>query len=195
MIRALLPRAFLSVALIALAGVASAQGVPKPDDVPSATAPVQSTLCPYIVSPFRFCGVPPEFVLTPQNDNPDISAYFATLEDILALVIVEPFGISTGFTIPGLQDAALEVLAAEAGIPASWIQILERTTVPIAGAEQPNLVYSGVVDGVAIVYSNSIVLLDNALAQFITLEFNVTTYTPRHRDLHTRFLANVQVTP
>ena len=195
MIRALLPRAFLSGALIALAGAASAQVAPNPDDVPSATAPVQSTPCPFIASPFRFCGVPPEFVLPPQNGPPDISAYFATLENFQTIVFVEKSGILDGLTIPVIQDFALETLTTAAGIPVSSIPVLSRSSLTIAGIERPNLVYSGVVDGVAVVYSNSIVLLDNAVAQFITLELDVPSYSPRHRNLHARFLANVQLTP
>lgn len=169
---------------------AMAQVVPK--DGEDATADVP---CPLLLAPVRFCGTSPEFVLTPQTDNADVTSYFATPEDIQAIVVAEPLGLRDGLTIPTLQSAALQILSQSSGQVPAEIPILERASVMIAGQDWPNFVYSGTVDGFPIVYSNSIVLFDGSLAQFVTLEIGVTTYSPRHRDLHSRFLANVQVMP
>ncbi len=176
--------------LLALSLPLQAQVVPKDGEDETAAVP-----CPLILTPIRFCGASPEFVLTPQNDNADVTSYYATPEGIQAIAIVEELGINDGLTISSLQSAALEILSQSSGQVVSKIPILGRASVTIAGTTWPNFVYSGTIDGISIVYSNSIVLFDDSLAQFVTLEVGVTTYSPRHRDLHTRFLANVQVMP
>lgn len=167
-----------------------AQVVPKDGD--DGTAAV---LCPLIVSPVRFCGASPQFVLTPQNDNAEVTSYFTTPEGIQAVAIVEDVGVNDGLTLPGLQDAALEILSATTGEAIADIPILRRTSLIVAGVPRPNMVYRGMLNGQPIIYSNTIVLMEDTVAQFVTLETGAMTLTPRHTDLHLRFLANVQVRP
>lgn len=195
-------RAVLAGALIALASAAHAQAqaqthaqtpaqvTPKDGEDDTAIVP-----CPLISSPIRFCGSLPEFVLTPQDDNAIVTSYFATPEGIQAIVIVEDLGLNDDLTIPGLQDAALQILSDTTGEPVEAIPILGRTSLIVAGLPRPNIVYRGMLDGQSIIYSNTMILMDATIAQLVTLEVGVTTLSPRHTDLHARFLANVQVIP
>lgn len=185
-------RSFILIGLLALTVPlpvsVNAQVVPKDEEDEAAVVP-----CPVVTGSVRFCGTSPEFVLTPQTDNAAITSYYATPEGIQAIIIAEPLGLQDGLTIPALQSAALEILSMSSGQVPSEIPILERSNVTISGTSWPNFVYSGTIDGFPIVYSNSIVLFADNLAQFVTLEVGVTTLSPRHRDLHARFLANMQV--
>ncbi len=173
-----------------------AQAAPKPDPAAIANPDMPSaTLCPVIVAPVRFCGTAPAFALTPQTSNGDVDAFFETPEGVVALMIVEPLPAGRVTTVPDLQQTALQIVAAASGQPVAAIPVLARGSVIVSGVPRPNMVYSGIIDGVSYVYSNSTVLLDDLVIQLITFETGVTTYSPRHRDLHTRFLANVQVMP
>lgn len=181
------------LAAVSLASAALAQQAPKPDVADlNGTSP---DACPLVAPPVRFCGTAPTFTLTPQSVNSELNAYYETPDGIQALIIVENLGRADGLTIPGLQQGALEVLSRATGQPAESHPVLERATIPVMGMPSSNFVYRGVVDGVPIVYSNTMVLQDHSISQFVTLEFDVTIYSPRHRDLHTRFLGNIQVSP
>ncbi len=186
--------ALLALTLAAPAIAQTAPDQPKPEDITAATpAPAGPRDCALVEGPFRFCGTSPQFTLAPQADNADVTAYYVTPEAIQAVAIIETAGRADGLTIDALQAEALEILSVSAGIPAGDIPILGRASVTIDGQDHPNFVYFGNVDGVGIVYSNSIVLLDGAVAQFVTLDIGATTYTSRHRALHDRFVSNVQV--
>ncbi len=176
-----------------LSGAALAQIAPKPDAEDLAgTSP---DACPLVVPPVRFCGTAPAFALTAQSVNAGLDAYYETPDGIQALIIIETMGANGGLTIPDLQRMALEVLSRATGQPAESHPILQRATLPVMGLPSSNFVYLGVVDDLPIVYSNTILLRPDSVSQFVTLESGVTTYSPRHRDLHTRFLGNIQVSP
>lgn len=180
----LLPSLFAAVAVSA-----AAQQAPKPDE--EALDGTSSDACPLVVAPVRFCGTGPAFTLTPQTDNPDVTAYYATPEGIQALMIIEPLGTADGLTVPDMQASALQILSGATGQPAESQPILGRSTIPVMGIPSPNFIYRGVVGGIPIVYSNTMVLREHTVSQFITLETGVTTYSPRHQDLHTRFLGQI----
>ncbi|MEX3015400.1 hypothetical protein [Gymnodinialimonas hymeniacidonis] len=180
-----LPFALLLCGIPALAQVAPKDGdLPMPGSAP----------CPLIAEPVRFCGTSPQFVLTPQADNAEITSYFATPLGIQAIAVVEPIGRTNGLTIERLQDVALQNLAAASGAPVETIPVIQRGQLIIAGGPHPNFVYRGTVDGEMYVYSNSMLLMEDSVAQFVTIESGVTTYSPRHRSLHLQFLDQMQVT-
>ncbi len=174
---------------------AMAQVAPKDGDLPQQPGAeiAGAAPCPLIVEPVRFCGTSPNFVLTPQSENSEITSYYETPEGIQAVAVVEPLGRNDGLTVAAMQQAALENLSQASGVPVSSLPVIERGSNLIAGVSQPNFVYRGTVEGVAYVYSNSMVLMDNAVAQFVTIEVGVTTYSPRHSSVHLRFLEQVQV--
>ena len=190
MIRALtIAVALLSAGLAG--GPLGAQAVPQPKN--PEVAPAEAATCPAVRGPFRFCGAPPQFTLTPQADNAEVTAYFVTPEAIQAVAIHEPLGLRDGLSVPLLERGALRILANAAGITPEAIPILARNTVLIDGTPQSNFVYTAFLDGANIVYSNSMVLLQDQLMQFVTLDIGATTYTDRHRELHERFLSHVRV--
>ena len=166
-----------------------AQVNPKPGD---GTADSE-VLCPVVAGEIRFCGASPEFVLTPQQDNSEVTAYYTTPEDIQVAVIFEGTGSNQGLTVPALQDAALSILSGASGTPVANIPVLERTSVGVDGVPRPNFVYRGNVGGVDYVYSNTMVLLENTVAQLVTIDNGTMVISPAHRDLHMRFTALVQV--
>lgn len=149
--------------------------------------------CRALGASVRFCGSPPDFTLTPQTINSDLTSYFETPEGIQAATVIEEVGTADGLTMADVQNAALENLALAAGMPVSEVPVLSSGSVIIAGVPYPNFVYRGVVDGDMYVYSNSMILMENAVAQFVTIEQGVTTYSPRHQTVHFRFLEQVQV--
>ena len=173
----------LGIALLGPANL-SAQTAPKPDDAQP---------CAPISSDFRFCGAPPEFTLTPQDDNAAVTAFYTTPEGLQVAIIVEELGISDGLNVTGLQEAALTILSQASGTPPPNIPILERRNLVVDGVPRPNFVYRDTVGGQTFVYSNTIVLLDDSVAQFITIDPGQMVMTGTHRDLHMRFLANSQV--
>ncbi|WP_224814813.1 hypothetical protein [Hasllibacter sp. MH4015] len=186
-------RLSLLLLLGVLASPLTAQLVPKDGDDVAADGAQPAAPCPVVSGPFRFCGNSPQFTLTPQGDNADVTAYYVTPEAIQAVAVIEPLGSQDGLTIASMQQSALQILSQSTGTSPGTIPILERGTLDVSATSRPNFVYSGVVDGTPIVYSNTIVLLDQSVAQFVTLDIGARAYTDRHRELHARFLSNIQV--
>ncbi len=182
-------KAWTMLVVAALGAPAFAQISPKDGDLPMpGSAP-----CPLIAEPVRFCGTSPQFVLTPQSDNSEITSYYATPQGIQAIAVVEPIGRADGLTIERLQEVALENLAAAANVSVESLPVIQSGQLIIAGGPHPNFVYRGTVDGEMYVYSNSLLLMENSVAQFVTIEGGVTTYSPRHRSLHLQFLEQMQI--
>ena len=184
----------VALAALLLATPALAQVSPKDGDLPRAgNDVVAAAMCPLIAEPVRFCGLAPEFVPVPQSADDPTTAVFDTPQGLQALAMIENIGRDDGLTVARLQGVALENLSQAAGVPVSDLPIIQRGTLIVGGMTQPNFVYRGTVDGQMYVYSNTIVLMAGSVAQFVTVERDVTTYSPRHRSVHLRFLEQMQV--
>lgn len=169
---------------------------PKDGDAPSGigVAPMpSSTDCATIDGPFRFCGSMPSFEMIPAADDSGLSAFYMTPEGIQAIAIIEDVGLNHGLTLADLRQSALEIVAEAAGVSIREITLVERSTVMVRGQVQPNFVYSTNIDGTVYTYSNTMIILPDTVAQFITVDTGTSNYTPRHRDVHNRFLSGLQI--
>lgn len=168
--------------------------VPKPGDPPSADMVIQpDSACGLVQQPVRFCGMAPDFVLTPQFENPEIVAFYTTPSGVSALFIVENLGTDDGLTIASVQDTALGILAATMGVSPRQIPVLERRDYPVDGVMHPNMVYLGRIDGADLVYSNTFVLAATTIVQLITFETGVAELTDIHRTVHADFIGMTRI--
>jgi hypothetical protein len=181
--------AALTLALVCAGPVWAQSDDPKGEDAGA------NTSCRDLGPMIHFCGTPPDFVLTPQSIDSDVTSYFETPEGIQVAAVIEPLEATDALTIEDLRQAALLNLSQASGTPVDQVVVLSQRTALIEGVPHTSFVYRGTVDGEMYVYANSMVLLPGVAAQFVTIEAGVTTYSPRHESVHNRFLQDVQVRP
>ena len=180
-------------------GVAIAQSpAPKPgSNPPSPTTEPATTAtraCVVISNPFEFCGGASDFMQTDQQLNADVAAFFRTRAGFVAAIVVDPRADLRGATLPDLQAAVLTNLARGTGSRPEEITVVEQNALVIDGRPRPTLIYFGQIDGVDYVYSNTFIVLDEIVGQFITIEPNVDTFTEEHRLRHAEFLDLIEGT-
>ncbi|MEJ6394499.1 hypothetical protein V8J82_14625 [Gymnodinialimonas sp. 2305UL16-5] len=176
-----LPRLALATCLFAAtAAQAEIKGVPA--DMP----------CQTIDDAFQICGAETIFAESLFEGLDAIDAVFNTSDGLQAIAIVEQAEDGSDLSISTLQQDALGVLAEAAGVDVTEIAVIERSAHLLEGASHPTLVYRSVVDDVSYVYSNTIVVTDDTIAQFITAEPGAAVLSATHRTTHTRFLAQIE---
>jgi len=148
--------------------------------------------CLFNEPPITFCGAPSIYENVLMTGNPDVDAMYRVSDTTFAMLIVEGFGENLGITEDSLAEIVLENLGMAMGVPGSQVTVLERSTTRIGNQDYPTIVYSGDINGLPIVYSNTLVVQPERNAQLITYELGE-TYSEDHRRVNERFLSAIEI--
>lgn len=150
--------------------------------------------CQFSSGPLRFCGAPSIWRTMPESGNPDIDAFYQLNEQTFAMVILEGLGRAAGVTQENLQSVVLRNFAMRVQMNPAQVPVLEVTDTLLDDQPVRTIVYAGAVDGLPLVFSNTLLLLDGHNAQLITYSIGQ-TFTPAHRAAHGQFLSDIAIQP
>jgi hypothetical protein len=150
--------------------------------------------CQFSSGPLTFCGAPSIWRTMPESGNPDIDALYQLNEQTFGMIILEGLGRAAGVTAENLQAVVLGNFAMRVGIDRAQVPILEVAELDVDGRRLRTIVYTGSVDGLPLVFANTLLLLDNHNAQLITYSLGQ-AYSDAHRAAHLQFLSEMSIQP
>jgi hypothetical protein len=150
--------------------------------------------CRFSSGPLAFCGAPSIWRTMPETGNPDIDAFYQLNEQTFGMIILEGLGRAAGVTAENLQAVVLGNFALRVGIDRAQVPVLEIDDLDVDGRPLRTMVYSGSIDGIPLVFANTLLLLDNHNAQLITYSV-AQVYSDAHRAAHLQFLSEISIQP
>ena len=150
--------------------------------------------CQFVAPPLSFCGAPSIWRPMPDSGNPDIDAFYQLDERTFAMIILEGLGRAAGVTEQNIQTVVLSNFAMRVGVDRAQVPVIEVSDGILDNRPVRTMVYSGAVDGLPLVFANTLLLLDNHNAQFITYSLGQ-QFTDAHRMAHERFLSDIAIQP
>lgn len=153
-----------------------------------------ATSCQFVAQPLSFCGAPSIWRPMPDTGNPDIDGFYQLDERTFGMIILEGLGRTAGVTEQNIQTVVLGNFALRTGVDRSQVPVIEVTDTTLDNRPVRTMVYSGAVDGLPLVFANTLLLLDNHNAQLITYSLGQ-QFTDAHRAAHERFLSDIAIQP
>jgi len=150
--------------------------------------------CQFSSGPVEFCGSAMTWRTMPDSGNPDIDAFYQYSERLFAMIILEGLGRNAGIDEEAFQSITLTNFASRTGTTAEDVPVLSVEDGELSGQDVRTLAYSGSVDGLPLVFANTLLLLDGHNAQFITYSIGQ-EFTEEHQNLHAQFLSDITIRP
>ena len=147
--------------------------------------------CQTISKQLEFCGSSTRWRSTTVPSS-DVSAVYRYDDRHYAMVIVEELGSADGVSLDFMRQAVLENAAAGAETRVEDVAVFESTDIEVAGFDATNIVYSVPINGLQLVYSNTIISQSNLTLQLITYEVG-SQYQDFHRGIHQDFLSEMRI--
>lgn len=138
-----------------------------------------------------FCGNPSIWKYTDPMDN-EAAAMYRYDDRHYGIIIVEDLGSEDGLTEKFMRQTVIQNAADVAGIPATLVTIYESGENDAAEGHVSPLIYGIKLDGMPVVYANTIVNQPHNTYQLITFSVD-DSYSDRHRSLHKDFVNNTQI--
>ena len=192
----------MAISLILLPGITQAQDVVGSaivdgrvitlfeDNTWEYTAPSEPDCSP-IARGVEFCGRGSGWTAT-TPPNADIVAAYRYDDRHYGQMIIEEIGEEDGLTAAFMRDAVIQNAAVTTGLRPSEIPVIETYRSRVSGGSIETVVYSLNVDGLAVVFANSIRTAPRRTMQLMTYGIE-NEYTERHRDLHSAFLEQIRI--
>ncbi|MEM7438548.1 MAG: hypothetical protein AAF393_03045 [Pseudomonadota bacterium] len=143
--------------------------------------------CAQLHVKLSFCGDTREWQKS-DPPSPDIIAQYMFKQSFFGQYIIEDVGTESGVTREGMRKIAIENAAAAAGVSAAEVAVLVNEEGTHFGLPSDTLVYAVVVDSLAVVFANTIVVGKNAMVQINTFTLG-TEFAPEHNDIHRDFVS------
>lgn len=147
--------------------------------------------CEAVTLNLQFCGSNAGWTPSPLP-NPDITAAYRYDDRHYSQVITEELGVADGMTTAFMLDAVVQNAASLTGRRPEDIAVIDVYTSRAGSAPVETIVYAFDVDGLDVVYANSIYTSPNRTMQLMTYAI-ATEFTERHRSLHDSFLSNLRI--
>lgn len=147
--------------------------------------------CTQVTIDFSFCG-DPKFWQYTQPVETDIVAQYRIDDRSYALFVHEGLGANDGMSLEFMKKAVIVNAAAAASVNPNEIIVLEARQVEIDGQAAEKQTYILSLDGLTLVFSNSILVTDNYSLQAITYVIGKND-TEQGAQLHTDFLAQIDL--
>ncbi|CUH83193.1 hypothetical protein [Thalassovita mediterranea] len=128
----------------------------------------------------------------PVKARGDFSNMFLHSDRIQSGLLIEELGTNDGFSVEYMRTVALEAAAEASGVDVSQIPVLGFYDVQIGETAAENMVYGASIDGLKIVYSNTIIVADTLTLQAIVWSIG-DDYTEEHQKWNADFLENLRV--
>lgn len=149
------------------------------------------TTCRNVAGAVSFCGNRTKWEPV-QPANGDIAKQYRFDDRHYAMMIVEGLGSDDGMTTEFMRKTILQNAALATNQTAADIPILDTFTATVAGEDFDTIVYSLRVDGLPVVYSNTIVTRPRMTLQAISFGIGQ-SFTAQHADIHREFLSEVRI--
>lgn len=146
--------------------------------------------CTTIESDVSFCGLAGGWQRTTSN-NGDAKAVFRKNDRSYGMFIVEALGSADGMTSETMRGLVVGNAADAAGIQAKDVPVLSVTPATIDGHAATTVVYAIRLNGLNLVYSNTIITEPKRNIQAVTFGIG-TELTEEMTEDHRQFLAAVQ---
>lgn len=153
-----------------------------------------ASACQFSSGPLTFCGAPSIWRRMPDTGNPDIDALYQLNEQTFGMIILEGLGRAAGVTEQNIQTIVLSTFALRTGVDRSQVPVIEITDTTLDNRPVRTIVYSGALDGLPLVFANTLLLLDGHNAQLMTYTLGQ-AYTDNHRTAHLQFLSEFSIQP
>lgn len=127
----------------------------------------QSTDCFNVVGPYVFCGKPLGWGATTKL-SPDAAASFRLDDRNYGAVIQESLGTNDGFSLEFMQKAMITNLATAAALGEADIPVYSADDFDLFGIPARRVVYGGVINGLPVIYYNTVWVTDVETIQFFT---------------------------
>ena len=108
-----------------------------------------------------------------------------------ALIIIDEVGTADGVTFASMRDVKLSNAAQAANIPTRQVAVHGAATTYLLGQTTEQTVYSVPINGIDVLYSNTVMLLENETIQFVTYTIGPSRHD-RFGDVHASFLSLLQ---
>ncbi|MBT8409486.1 MAG: hypothetical protein KJN93_07665 [Alphaproteobacteria bacterium] len=149
--------------------------------------------CKSLSDTLAFCGEASGWTAT-RPPAPDIIAQYQYDDRNYAQYVLEAVGGDDGMTIEFMRDAVLQNAAAASGVAATDIPVLDVIDVELTGYGGTTVVYVVTINGLNLVFANSIVVADAQSLQAMTFSVGK-SYTDAHKALHASFLSHTRFQP
>ncbi len=145
--------------------------------------------CFTIGTGFEFC---PPLGRWNKTDNQEAgTTQFRFNDRNYGLFVYEGVGSDDGMTTALMRSIAIENMATMTGQKVEEIPVLESFDVTLLGYPAETIVYVGDLDGMSVVFSNTILTLPEQVLQSATYSING-TYTAEHRAMHQELLDSIK---
>ncbi|MEL6435385.1 MAG: hypothetical protein AAFP99_01190 [Pseudomonadota bacterium] len=179
-----------SVAIGLAAAVLSLSGDVTVKDATAEAADADPS-CSSISRGVSFCG--DKATWTPLDRAPGAaSAIFHHSDTNYGVFIVEDFGTKDGASTALIREAIIQNAAGGAGIAPSEVPILTSYAVAVDETSAETIVYTVNLNGVDIVYANTIIVSEDRSVQAMTHVFGQ-EFTEAHQSLHAEFIGATEL--
>jgi hypothetical protein len=151
---------------------------------------IEDAACTTVSPGIEFCGTNRGWQKS-NDSSSDITAQFRFDDRTYGLFIVEDIGASDGVSLEYMRNIVVENMAIAADVSKENILILEVEDGTFHGKPSSMIVYSGKVEGLKIVFANTIVIEPSRSLQLATYSFG-DSFTEKHRRVHDDFLSMVK---
>ena len=147
--------------------------------------------CTFIALGVSFCGSSRTWTpITPDGPEIDAAYWFDDLH--YGQIITEGIGSDHGLDMEFMRAVVLENAATFSGRMASNIPVLDVRPAEIDGMEAETVVYSAEINGLSVVFANTIRILPQRAFQLVTYSIG-SQFTDKHRNLHADFLEYIRI--
>lgn len=147
--------------------------------------------CQTVTSRIMLCAPAGKWIKETSHDA-DLTAQFRHTDIHYAVLVVETIGRAQGVNFAGLRKSILSNAANFIGVPVESIPVVEVEDTTLFGLDASTVSYFAEVDGLPILYRNSIVIDEDMTVQAMTFEV-AKDITPFHRKLHAEFLEELRL--
>ncbi|MCP5072418.1 MAG: hypothetical protein GY947_03880 [Rhodobacteraceae bacterium] len=147
--------------------------------------------CKRLHSKLEFCG-DPEFWRSSTPPSPEILAQYRHDDRNYAQVILEDLGSDDNVNAEFMRGAVIENAAAATGGTTDDVAILDVVEMTFNGQPAETVVYHVKINGLDVVFANTIVISKRTTLQAMTFSV-ASTYTDEQRRLLDRFLSKLKL--
>lgn len=147
--------------------------------------------CRAVALGVSFCGAPGTWRASPPP-NADVAAQYRYDDRHYSQFVIEGLGSEDGLTRDFMRNAVLQIAASITGTPVADIPVFGIEPAEVDGKAGETILYLVSVDGVSVVYSNTIVSMPRRTVQAMSFAIGG-EYTDELADVHRQFLSNVRI--
>ena len=125
-------------------------------------------------------------------ESSEVAAQYRVDDRHYSQFVIEGLGALDGFTPEFMRRAVVDNAAAAAGGDATAVAVLDVSDETVDSIPGETIIYHTVIDGLNVVYFNTVIILDAITYQLISFSIN-RDITERHIELHDDLIARLRI--